>query len=66
MDASTSGKYSWKLFTYTWNGATPGEHTLVSRAIDARGKVQPTSEELESKKTFLEDNSQFPRKVLIS
>ena len=66
MDASTSGKYSWKLFTCTWNGATPGEHTLVSRAIDVTGKVQPTAEELESKKTVLEDNSQFPRKVLIS
>jgi DMSO/TMAO reductase YedYZ molybdopterin-dependent catalytic subunit len=66
MDASTNGKFSWKLFTYTWNGATPGEHTLVSRATDATGKVQPTTEELESKKTFLEDNSQFPRKVMIS
>jgi hypothetical protein len=28
--------------------------------------VQPTSEEIESKKTFLEDNSQHPRKVMIS
>jgi len=27
--------------------------------------VQPTSEEIESKKTFLEDNSQHPRKVMI-
>jgi hypothetical protein len=66
IDPSTSGKYSWKLFTYTWSGATPGEHTLVSRVTDVNGKVQPTSEELENKKTFLEDNSQFPRKVMIS
>jgi DMSO/TMAO reductase YedYZ molybdopterin-dependent catalytic subunit len=65
MDPSTSGKYSWKLFTYPWTGATPGEHTLVSRVTDVNGKVQPTSEELENKKTFLEDNSQFPRKVMI-
>jgi DMSO/TMAO reductase YedYZ molybdopterin-dependent catalytic subunit len=65
-DSSTSGKYSWKLFTYTWNGATPGEHTLVSRVTDVNGTVQPTAEELESKKTFLEDNSQHPRKVMIS
>jgi len=61
-----SGKYSWKQFTYAWQGATPGEHTLVSRVTDVNGKVQPTSEELENKKTFLEDNSQFPRKVMIS
>jgi DMSO/TMAO reductase YedYZ molybdopterin-dependent catalytic subunit len=66
LDPATSGKYSWKLFTYTWNGATPGEHTLVSRVTDVNGKVQPTAEDLDSKKTFLEDNSQFPRKVMIS
>ena len=59
-------QYSWKLFTYRWEGATPGEHTLVSRATDANGIVQPTTEELTRKKTFLEDNSQHPRKVMIA
>jgi len=59
-------QYSWKLFTYRWEGATPGEHTLVSRATDANGIVQPTAEELARKKTFLEDNSQHPRKVMIA
>ena len=66
LDPATTAKYSWKLFNYTWNGATPGEHTLVSRVTDVTGKVQPTAEELEVKKTFLEDNSQHPRKVMIS
>jgi DMSO/TMAO reductase YedYZ molybdopterin-dependent catalytic subunit len=66
MDPATREKYSWKFFTYTWNAATPGEHTLVSRVTDVTGKVQPTAEELENKKTFLEDNSQFPRKVTIA
>jgi len=66
MDPATNSKYSWKLFTYAWSGATPGEHTLVSRVTDANGTVQPTAEALEIKKTFLEDNSQFPRKVMIS
>jgi len=33
---------------------------------DVTGKVQPTAEDLANKKTFLEDNSQFPRKVMIS
>ena len=59
-------QYSWKLFTYRWEGATPGEHTLVSRTTDANGIVQPTAEELTRKKTFLEDNSQHPRKVMIA
>src|SRR5579863_1744838 len=64
--ASTNTQFSWKLFTYRWEGATPGEHTLVSRVTDAEGAVQPTAEELKRKKTFLQDNSQFPRKVMIS
>ena len=63
--ASTNTQYSWKLFNYRWDGATPGEHTLVSRVTDAEGRVQPTLDELKRKKTFLEDNSQFPRKVMI-
>ena len=66
LDPSMKDKYSWKFFNYTWNGATPGEHTLVSRVTDVTGKVQPTSEELANKKTFLEDNSQYPRKVMIA
>lgn len=59
-------KFSWKLFTYTWQGATPGEHTLVSRATDEEGNVQPTAAELSRKKTFLEDNAQYPRRVRIA
>ena len=65
MDSSTRDKYGWKLFNYAWAGATPGEHTLVSRVIDVTGKIQPTAQELENKKSFLEDNSQTPRKVNI-
>jgi DMSO/TMAO reductase YedYZ molybdopterin-dependent catalytic subunit len=61
-----SGKYSWKLFSYSWKGATPGEHTIVSRATDRDGNVQPEPADLASKKTFLEDNSQFARKVMVS
>jgi len=66
LDPATSDRFSWKLFTYAWNGATPGEHTLVSRVTDVTGQVQPTAADLESKKSFLEDNSQHPRKVKIS
>jgi len=66
MDPSTKDKYGWKLFTYEWKGATPGAHTLVSRATDVNGKVQPTAQELETKKSFLEENSQVPRKVMIA
>ena len=60
------GKFSWKLFTYAWKDATPGEHTIVSRATDAANYVQPEAADLATKKTFLEDNSQFPRKITIA
>ena len=63
--ATAKEKYSWKLFTFMWNGATPGEHTLVSRVTDAAGRVQPTAKELENKKSFLEENSQVVRKITI-
>ncbi|MGE0450430.1 MAG: molybdopterin-dependent oxidoreductase [Vicinamibacterales bacterium] len=66
IDPATNSAYSWKLFSFAWNDATPGEHTLVSRAVDASGRIQPTLQELAQKKTFLEDNSQFPRKVRIA
>jgi DMSO/TMAO reductase YedYZ molybdopterin-dependent catalytic subunit len=59
-------QYSWKLFTYRWDGAARGEHTLVSRVTDMKGIVQPTAAELARKKTFLEDNAQFPRKLTIT
>ena len=66
MDPSTKDKFGWKFFTYAWSGAAAGEHTLVSRVTDINGRVQPTEKDLETKKSFLEDNSQHPRKVLIS
>ena len=66
LDPSTSERYSWKLFTYEWRGATPGEHTIVSRVTDVNSQVQPTAEDLKNKVTFLENNQQAPRRVMIS
>ncbi len=33
--------YSWTLWEYLWEVTTPGEHTLLSRAVSAAGEVQP-------------------------
>ena len=66
LDPATSSTYSWKFFNYDWNGATAGEHTLVSRVTDVTGYVQPTEEELEVKRTRLEQHSQLPRTVMVS
>ena len=61
-----NSKYSWKLFHFDWKGATPGEHTIVSRVTDVTGAVQPTEKDLENKKSFLEHNAQHVRRVKIA
>jgi hypothetical protein len=66
LDPSTREKYGWKFFNYTIASLPPGEHTVVSRAIDAAGTVQPTAHDLENKKSFLEDNAQTVRKIRVS
>ena len=67
LDAETMReKYGWKFFNYRWEGATPGEHTVISRVTDVNGNVQPTAEELGDKMTFLESHEQFPRNVIIA
>ena len=53
--------YSWQLFSYEWPAPTPGGHTIVSRATDASGRVQPTDAEMGVKKTRWENNGQFVR-----
>ncbi|MGE3955726.1 MAG: molybdopterin-dependent oxidoreductase [Vicinamibacterales bacterium] len=66
LSPDTAATYGWKLFTYEWNAPAAGEHTLVSRVTDTNGAVQPTAADLANKKTFLEDNGQFPRKITIA
>jgi DMSO/TMAO reductase YedYZ molybdopterin-dependent catalytic subunit len=59
-----NSQYSWKIFSFDWNGATPGEHTLVSRATDVQGNVQPAQDE-PNKKSRWENNAQFVRRIKI-
>jgi hypothetical protein len=54
------------LWSLDWNDATPGLHTLVCRATNARGEIQPTREELREKLIGnREDNSQWRRSLMI-
>jgi DMSO/TMAO reductase YedYZ molybdopterin-dependent catalytic subunit len=63
---SQNTRYSWKLFNYRWDNAGAGEHTIISRVIDANGQVQPTAAEMPEKPSRWENNEQFPRTVLIA
>ena len=62
---SMNTKYSWQFFTYSWNGLSAGEHTIVSRATDADGVMQPEQSELEQKRTIWENNGQFVRRFVV-
>jgi hypothetical protein len=64
MDRANT-QYSWKLFTYECAGLGAGDHTIVSRATDANGTVQPEEADLQSKKTRWENNAQFVRKFKV-
>ena len=56
---------SWQFFSYSWNGLTPGEHTIVSRATDANAVVQPEQALVDQKKTQWENNGLFVRKFTV-
>lgn len=64
IDAEST-QYSWKLFRYAWEGAEPGEHTIVSRVTDVNGQVQATADQMPEKPTRWENYAQFPRTVMI-
>jgi DMSO/TMAO reductase YedYZ molybdopterin-dependent catalytic subunit len=64
MDRANT-QYSWKLFTYEWSGLASGDHTIVSRATDVNGMVQPEEAHIASKKTRWENNAQFTRKFKV-
>ena len=32
---------AWRLWEFTWKSPTAGKHTLMARATDSRGNVQP-------------------------
>lgn len=34
-------RYAWRLWSYTWKSAEPGDHIILSRATDSRGCRQP-------------------------
>ncbi len=60
-------KYGWTFFSVDLGQLSPGEHTVVSRAIDVNGRIQPSSEddEIALKKTYWEAYQQWPRKFML-
>jgi hypothetical protein len=62
---SQNSQFSWKLFTAEFNNLPAGEHTIVSRATDVNGVVQPEESALAEKRSQWENNGQFVRKFTL-
>ena len=60
IDRHKSAPYAWTFWTYDWKRAAPGEHRLVSRAKDGKGRLQPAADDpsIALKKTYWEANEQ--------
>jgi DMSO/TMAO reductase YedYZ molybdopterin-dependent catalytic subunit len=56
--------HAWAFWSCETTGLAAGEHTLVSRATDQKGRTQPDN--LDTKKTIWENNELFSRKVMVS
>jgi DMSO/TMAO reductase YedYZ molybdopterin-dependent catalytic subunit len=64
-DAKPKSKYCWKFFSIDLGSVALGKHTIVSRAIDVNGRIQPTADddEIALKKTYWEAYQQWPREI---
>lgn len=63
----SAARYTWTLWHLDAPMPAPGEHTVVSRAIDEDGREQPPSDSplIKNKKTYWEANQQWPRRIRI-
>ena len=68
LDAEPRAKFSWPFFSIDLGHVAPGKHTVVSRATDINGRVQPSldDDEIALKKTYWEANQQWPREIEVS
>jgi len=65
LDKEPRSKFCWTFFSVDLGNVKPGKHTVVSRGIDANGRVQPSSDddEIALKKTYWEAYQQLPREI---
>jgi hypothetical protein len=63
IDAKPFEKFSWRFFSVDLGDVPPGQHSIVSRATDENGRVQPKAEddEIALKKTYWEAYAQWVR-----
>ena len=67
IDPEDEAEFAWKIWHLDWNNPSKGEHTVVSRAVDTMGNIQPAgdSDYITGKHTYWESNGQVVRQVNI-
>ncbi len=65
LDVAPRAQFSWIFFSLDVGAVRPGKHTIVSRAIDVNGRVQPSAQddEIALKRTYWEAYQQWPREI---
>ena len=68
IDRDEEAEFAWKIWSLEWEKPAAGEHTIVSRAIDTLGNIQPTMDDprIAQKHTRWESNGQFTRRLRIT
>ncbi|HUQ68426.1 MAG TPA: molybdopterin-dependent oxidoreductase, partial [Planctomycetaceae bacterium] len=58
-------QFCWRFFSIDLGALPPGKHKVVSRAVDAKGRIQPAADddEIALKKTYWEAYAQWPREI---
>lgn len=67
LEKKLRSKFAWTFWNYDWKNPATGEHKVVSRAIDAEGRIQPSADDpsIKLKRTYWEANQQYSRKIRI-
>ena len=68
IDEGMGSDFAWKLWSLAWPGASPGEHTVTSRATDVARNVQPAMDDPPNanKRTYWESNGPITRRVHVA
>jgi DMSO/TMAO reductase YedYZ molybdopterin-dependent catalytic subunit len=65
LDPEPKSQFCWRFFSIDLGSLPPGKHKVVSRGVDANGRIQPAAEddEIALKKTYWEAYAQWPREI---
>ena len=68
MDRGRRSDFAWQIWTFDWQNASSGEHSISSRAVDRQGNIQPAMDDarIAGKRTYWESNGQVTRRVRLA